>query len=261
MEGDRVADGYELQLRPGGERPGADSCRAGPSCPRSARTASARDCRSSSVDADVGVLPAGLDPHRRPDPLAPGQLRRGDLDLGVLITGECRLAVRMSPVVAPTVPITAWEEIAIAPSEIAVQFAPSPPSARLKSSEADVAGVSRAGDRDVGDVGRGHRARPGRHRAGLPGRVGLHRHAVGRAAGQRGRERERPVRASRLRLSPPLSCSTTVPDSPETVPPTEKDAAAAQDTATLVTLAEATVPDPADTVQVCPDGLVFTVTL
>ena len=64
-----------------------------------------------------------------------------------------------------------------------------------------------------------------------------------------------------LRLSPPLSCSTTVPDSPETVPPTEKDAAAAQDTATLVTLAEATVPDPADTVQVCPDGLVFTVTL
>ena len=83
----------------------------------------------------------------------------------------------MSPVVAPAVPITAWEEIAIAPSEIAVQFAPSPPSARLKLSDA--------------------------------------------------------VRA----------------------------ALAAQDTATLVTLAEATVPDPADTVQVCPDGLVFTVTL
>ena len=69
--------------------------------------------------------------------------------------------------------------------------------------------------------------------------------------------------ADTLRLSPPLSCSTTVPDNPETAPPTEKDAAAlaAQDTATLVTLAEATVPDPLDTVQVCPDGLVPTVTL
>ena len=29
----------------------------------------------------------------------------------------------------------------------------------------------------------------------------------------------------------------------------------------MVTLAEATVPDPPETVQVCPDGLVFTVTL
>ena len=33
-----------------------------------------------------------------------------------------------------------------------------------------------------------------------------------------------------------------------------------QVTATLVTLAEPTVPDPLATVQVCPDGLVFTVT-
>ena len=45
-------------------------------------------------------------------------------------------AVQMSPVVAPAVPVTCWEEIAIAPSEIAVQFGPSPPSARLKLSEA-----------------------------------------------------------------------------------------------------------------------------
>ena len=67
--------------------------------------------------------------------------------------------------------------------------------------------------------------------------------------------------AVRVRLSPPLSCSTTVPDNPETVPPTEIDAAAAHETATLVTFAEATVPDPLETVQVCPDGLVFTVTL
>ena len=63
-----------------------------------------------------------------------------------------------------------------------------------------------------------------------------------------------------LRLSPPLSCSTTVPDSPDTDPPTEYVATLAQDTATLVTLAEPTVPDPLDTVQVCPDGFVFTVT-
>ena len=34
-----------------------------------------------------------------------------------------------------------------------------------------------------------------------------------------------------------------------------------QETATLVTLAEPTVPDPLDTVHVCPAGLVFTVTL
>ena len=67
--------------------------------------------------------------------------------------------------------------------------------------------------------------------------------------------------AATLRLSPPLSCSTTVPDSPDTVPPTVKDAALAQDTATLVMLAEPTVPDPFDTVHVCPDGFVFTVTL
>ena len=63
------------------------------------------------------------------------------------------------------------------------------------------------------------------------------------------------------RLSPPLSCSTTVPDSPETVPPTVNVAALLQETATLVTFADPIVPDPLDTVQVCPDGFVFTVTL
>src|SRR6185312_17119524 len=85
-------------------------------------------------------------------------------------------AVRMSPLTTPAVPVTCWEAIAIAPSAIAVQFAPRPPSARLKSSDADVAVL------------------------------------------------------------------------------------AVQDTATLVTLAEPTVPDPLDTVHVCPDGFVFTVT-
>ena len=84
-------------------------------------------------------------------------------------------AVQISPVTAPAVPVTCWDAIAIPPSTVAVQFAPSPPSARLKLSEADVA-------------------------------------------------------------------------------------AALQETATLVTLAEPTVPDPLETVQVCPAGFVFTVT-
>ena len=82
----------------------------------------------------------------------------------------------MSPLTTPVVPVTCCEAIAIPPSVIAVQFAPSPPSARLKSSDADVAVL------------------------------------------------------------------------------------AAQETATLVTLADPIVPDPLDTVQVCPDGFVFTVT-
>ena len=54
--------------------------------------------------------------------------------------------MRISPVVAPTVPITAWDEIVIAPSEIAVQFVPSPPSARLKSSEAMTAAEAGRGN-------------------------------------------------------------------------------------------------------------------
>ena len=85
-------------------------------------------------------------------------------------------AVHVSPVTTPAVPVTCWEAIDIPPSEMAVQFAPRAPSARLKLSAADV---------------------------------------------------------------------------------TE----AAQVTATLVTLAEPTAPDPLATVQDCPDGFVFTVTL
>ena len=64
-----------------------------------------------------------------------------------------------------------------------------------------------------------------------------------------------------LRLSPPLSCSTTVPRQPRHGPAHRYDATLLQATATLVTLAEPTVPDPLETVQACPDGLVFTVTL
>ena len=62
--------------------------------------------------------------------------------------------------------------------------------------------------------------------------------------------------ALRLRLSPPLSWSTSVPESPDTVPPTEYvvTTTLVQETATLVTLAEAIVPEPLVTVQVCPEG-------
>ena len=63
-----------------------------------------------------------------------------------------------------------------------------------------------------------------------------------------------------LRSSPPLSCNTTVPDSPETVPPIEY-VFVVHVTATLVMFAEATVPVPPETLQVWPVGLVFTVTL
>ena len=63
-----------------------------------------------------------------------------------------------------------------------------------------------------------------------------------------------------VRLSAPLSCKTTVPDRPLTVPPTVNVGLAEHDTATLVTFAEPIVPLPLATVQVCPAGLVFTVT-
>ena len=65
-----------------------------------------------------------------------------------------------------------------------------------------------------------------------------------------------------VRLSPPLSCSTRVPVSPETVPPTEyvTGGLVVQVTATFVMFAEPTVPVPLLTVQVWPDGWVFTVT-
>src|SRR5262249_2523127 len=81
-----------------------------------------------------------------------------------------------------------------------------------------------------------------------------------RGAGCGGKAKERlavPVSAS-----PPLSFSTTVPDRPETVPPTEYVAGGlvVQVTATVVTFAEPTVPVPLPTAQVWPDGWVFTVT-
>ena len=66
-----------------------------------------------------------------------------------------------------------------------------------------------------------------------------------------------------LRSLPPLFSRTTVPESPEMVPPTEYVGVTrvTQVTETLVTLAAATVPDGFVTEQVCPEGLVLTVTL
>src|SRR5215831_13399595 len=59
--------------------------------------------------------------------------------------------------------------------------------------------------------------------------------------------------AGRLRSPPPLSCSTTVPVSPETVPPTVR-LIATHTTATLATFAPASAPLPFPTVQTCPAG-------
>ena len=61
------------------------------------------------------------------------------------------------------------------------------------------------------------------------------------------------------RLSPPLFCSTTLPERPETVPPTLK-AMAEQVSVTLVTFAPLTVPASFATVQVWPAGCASTVT-
>ena len=82
--------------------------------------------------------------------------------------------------------------------------------------------VRRAGHRHAGHVGRAHRARPVGHRAGLPGRVRLHRHAYGAPVATLVANVNGPL-ASTDRSSPPLSCSTTVPDRPDTDPPTEND--------------------------------------
>src|SRR5690348_13935494 len=143
----------------------------------------------------------------------------------------------MSPVVAPTVPITCCEEIDIAPSEMAVQFEPKPPSARLKSSEADVPELAEQetptlvmlADPIVPDPLVTVQVCPD----GLVPTVTLY---AAPEASEVAKVND-PF-AVTLRSSPPLSCSITVPDSPETVPPTVNVGTLAHDTATLVTLAD-----------------------
>src|SRR5271165_6323709 len=164
----------------------------------------------------------------------------------------------MSPVTTPAVPITCWDAIAIPPSEIAVQFAPRLPSARLKLSAADVAEAAQEtatlvtlAEPTVPDPFDTVQDWP----AGFVFTVTLY------AAPETSEVANvKDPFALTLRLSPPLSCSTTVPDRPDTVPPTLYVGPLVQETATLVTFAE-TVPDPFATVHVCPDGAVFTVTL
>src|SRR5215831_19359801 len=146
----------------------------------------------------------------------------------------------MSPVVFPAVPVTCWEAIAIPPSEVAVQFAPSPPSARLKLSAADVGEAAQVtatlvtlAEPTVPDPFDTVHVCPGGFVFTVTAYAAPPASAVANV--------NEPF-ADTLRLSPPLSCSTTVPDNPETDPPTEKvlGAVAAQETATLVTLAEPT---------------------
>ena len=105
-------------------------------------------------------------------------------DLGELIARVGLSRPDLPGVLPRRSPTTCCEAIAIAPSEVAVQFGPRLPSARLKLSDA-------------------------------------------------------------------ITVSPGTPPPPLVV----------QVTATLVTLAEAIVPEPLATVQVCPDGLACTVTL
>src|SRR5436190_319245 len=129
----------------------------------------------------------------------------------------------MSPVSTPAVPITCWDAIAIPPSEMGAQFAPSPPSARLKSSEADVgeaaqeiATLDTLAEPTVPIPLDTVQVCPD----GFVFTVTLYGAPVGSAVAN-----VNDPFALTLRLSPPLSCSTTVPDNPETVPPTVNDAA------------------------------------
>src|SRR5690349_22081897 len=63
-----------------------------------------------------------------------------------------------------------------------------------------------------------------------------------------------------LRLLPPLTRSTSVPVSPDTVPPT-LNVLVAQATVTLVTSGDTTALTPWSTVLFCPEGWVRTLTL
>ncbi len=74
-----------------------------------------------------------------------------------------------------------------------------------------------------------------------------------------------PVTACEAIASPPSVTSVQFgPSGPSArlkLSEADVDELAVQETATLVTLAAATVPDPAETAHDCPDGFVFTVTL
>ena len=194
LERDRAAGGHQPQLRPGRQRAAVvRAAQLGPGAVAPLEQHQLRAAEVPVVQPGVGILAAALHPHRGRDPLAPRQRRRGHLDLRELVAGirlarphvtgghagraDHLLRGDRHRAVRDGRPVRA--ESAIGPVEV------------IRGGRAR---VSRAGDRHVGDVGRADGAGPAGDRAGLPGRVGHHRHAVGRAAGQRGREGERPVR-------------------------------------------------------------------
>ncbi len=165
----------------------------------------------------------------------------------------------MSPAVALE-PSTACDEIVKPPSVTAAQFEPSPPFARLKSSEPVDTVVSEQATATL--VMFAEPTVPVPPETVQVWAVGLlftvtpytdpDANLVANVNG--------PF-ADTDRSSPPLSCNTTVPANPDTDPPTENVGAVVQLTATLVTLADPIVPEPFATEHVCPDGFVFTVTL
>ena len=172
------------------------------------------------VDAEIEILTTVLGSHRRTDPLATAELRGGELDLGELIaaeglsgvdvTGVCAglgadhgiIGDRQSPDghVGPV-----RTEASVRPGEVVRDGAP-----RL--------GVP-TGDGDVGDVAR-HGAGSVGDGAGLAGGIARHGDGVGGALVQQGAKVKVPL-ALMLRSFPPLFSRTTVPESPETVPPIE----------------------------------------
>ncbi len=164
----------------------------------------------------------------------------------------------MSPAVALE-PSTACDEIDKPPSLTAAQFGPSPPSARLKSSEPVDTVVSEHATATLVMFAEPTVPVPPETvqlcAVGLLFTVTPYTEPDANLVANV----NEPF-ALTLRSSPPLSCSTTVPASPDTDPPTEYVGVVVQLTATLVTLAEPIVPEPFDTEHVWPDGFVFTVT-
>ena len=88
-ERDRGAESHELQLGPGGQRPGTVSFAELYPVPfASLEQDQFRMAVIPIVDADVSVLPAVLRAHGRPDPLGILEAFCGDFNLGILIAAK-----------------------------------------------------------------------------------------------------------------------------------------------------------------------------
>src|SRR5262249_54979053 len=168
----------------------------------------------------------------------------------------------MAPLCPVLPPATTCELMVIAPSDMAVQLPPSPPFARLKSSEA-VSVPELAVHVTATVVTFAEPTVP----VPLPtvqvwpdGWVFTVTAYAAPPASCVGKAKE-PF-AVGVTARPPVSFSPPAPARPEPVPPTEYVAGGlvVQVTATVVTFAEPTVPVPLPTAQVWPDGWVFTVT-